>query len=526
MFNSEDSTQHVGSRLKDYFGRRTPWQRRLWNVGTALALMETIEAAEHFRNGHLNAGSFKDLTGSLKAKLGKDPGTGGGDVRRHMQLILDSIGSNDRALAELRYLVEPVHRKYMERWRRAVEGEHSYGPEYVSRTLGSHLLDAGFSQEQLHRWISSLEHDARILSLTDLFDEADALVARPVAMYEVLVPVAAIPKRSAMPLEWHDAAEVNSWLRTRAGDPSDVRQNGGFIFRIDERDSWAAVERARDRITSMTARIAVGLPGMPVFAVHNQAWVAGKDVAYSFSSPGRQVDVHSLDRQQALFSHGHPGLEDPMASALELLASLETGTPGTAVASGWAAIEILLSRPDSANATAADELALLVACSFPRAELTTLSYRYADSHDDEVSEELRAATSNRHRAATMANAITAGIVQPLPNLSDNAAIQRMRDVLTKPNETLGRIRGYASEAFRRLYRQRNLVLHSGDRESVALRPVLRTVPPLVGAGIDRIVHAALDSPPQRAVDLVARASTEIALVGTSEGTHIVDLLDA
>ena len=51
MFKTEDSTRYVASRLLDYFGRRMPWQRRLWNVGSILALNETIEAAELVRRG-------------------------------------------------------------------------------------------------------------------------------------------------------------------------------------------------------------------------------------------------------------------------------------------------------------------------------------------------------------------------------------------------------------------------------------------------------------------------------------------
>ena len=81
MFKAEDLTQHVASRLLDYFGRRTPWQRRLWNIGSILALNETIEAAELVRRGHLTSGSFRDLANSLKKKLGRDPGIGGPDLR-------------------------------------------------------------------------------------------------------------------------------------------------------------------------------------------------------------------------------------------------------------------------------------------------------------------------------------------------------------------------------------------------------------------------------------------------------------
>lgn len=277
---------------------------------------------------------------------------------------------------------------------------------------------------------------------------------------------------------------------------------------------------------SFAARVAVGLPGDLVFTTQSDAWIAGKEKPFGFSSPRRQVDIHSLSRQDALFAVDAPGLEQKMSSALELLAALETGSPGTAVASGWAAVETLLSRSRTANVGAADDLAVLVACSFPRAELTTLSFRYAESHDDGITEQLDASGSNRDRAAAFADAVKDEIVQPLREPSDAAALARMTEVLSAPNQTLDRIRGYASEAFRRLYRQRNLVLHAGNIESIALRPVLRTVPPLVGAGIDRIVHAALATPPQPAADLVARAAAELALVGTPSGVHIVDLLGA
>jgi hypothetical protein len=527
MFKTEDSTLRVASRLLDYFGRRTPWQRRLWNVGSILALNETIEAAELVRRGHLTSGSFRDLANSLKKKLGRDPGVGGPELRRRLQQTLADVETDDRALSELTYLADKTRSGYLERWHREVGTEHKHGAEYVSRILGAHLLDAGFSPEHLHRWVSALQHDAdRILDIPDLFSDAADLMNRPSFRYEVLVPMIAIPKRLALPAEWLDAPAVSNWLQERAGDPSGIRQNGGFIFRIKEKDPWAAVERAGDLMRSLAARLAVGLPGDRVFTPQREAWIAGKDRPFGFSSPRRQVDIHSLSRQEALFTVDMPNIEQQMSSAFELLAALETSTPGTAVASGWAAVETLLSRSSAVNVSAADDLALLVACSFPRAELTTLSFRYSQAHQDGITEQLEATASNRDRAAVFSDAIQAGQLQDLPGSSDAAALARMSELLEAPNQTLDRIRGYASEAFRRLYRQRNLVLHAGTIESVALRPVLRTVPPLVGAGIDRIVHAALDSPSQSAASLVARASAEIVLVGTPSGVHVIDLLDA
>lgn len=527
MFKSEDSTERVATRLRDYFGRRTPWQRRLWNVGSVLALNETIEAAEQYREGHLRQGSLRDLSDSLKKKVGRDPGVGGPELRRRLQHVLGEIESDDRALGELQLLTRKAQLGYLERWHLVVQEENDLGPEYMSRILASHLLDSGFSPEHLHRWISALQHDSsKSLDVAGLLAEAADLSARPIVQFDVLVPMFAIPKAFTLPAEWLGAKEVTVWLQTNAGNPEGVRQNGGFLFVIRDRDPWAAVERAGDMVRSLGARVAVGLPGQQSFSWHSEAWVSGKASPFGLSTPRRQVDVHSLNRQNALFAFGLPGLGQQASSALELLAALETSTPGTALASGWAAIETLLSRSSAANVSAADDLALLVACSFPRAELTTLSYRYADAHDDAITEQLEAAHSNRDRAAAFADAVMAGTTQLPPGLSDAAALARMTELLNTPLQTLDRIRGYVSEAFRRLYRQRNLVLHAGTIESVALRPVLRTVPPLVGAGIDRIVHAALATPPQSAADLVARASAEITLVGTPSGVHVVDLLGA
>ena len=62
-------------------------------------------------------------------------------------------------------------------------------------------------------------------------------------------------------------------------------------------------------------------------------------------------------------------------AALELVEPLDTGPAGLAVAGGWAAIEALLSAPGESRSNAAGRLATIVVLSYPRAELTTLSYR-------------------------------------------------------------------------------------------------------------------------------------------------------
>lgn len=206
------------------------------------------------------------------------------------------------------------------------------------------------------------------------------------------------------------------------------------------------------------------------------------------------------------------------------MAPLETGAPGAAVAGGWAAIEAVLARPDANNVEAATDMAALVACSLPRAELTPLAYAYVRDHDDDLADVLADSTPNHVKCRKLADAIAAGHPIRYADPSDAAALERIREILTEPGTTLSRVRGYVDTALRRLYRQRNLVLHAGKTDSVAMTSTLRMAPPLVGAGLDRLVHAALTSDDFNELHLVARAHAELRLAGSPGGSHVADLL--
>ena len=203
---------------------------------------------------------------------------------------------------------------------------------------------------------------------------------------------------------------------------------------------------------------------------------------------------------------------------------METGAPGTAIAGGWAALEAVLARPATSGREIAQDFAVLVACSFPRAELTPLTYAYTAENDDPLSEELRRAPSKLERCALLGTAIERGTPVYFQAPSDQAALERVRAILDDPSGVLRRVATYVDEAMQRLYRQRNLVLHAGTTDSVAMSSTLRTAPPLVGAGLDRLVHDALatgDSDPLR---LVARARTALEHCGHEGGAKPWDLL--
>jgi hypothetical protein len=171
---------------------------------------------------------------------------------------------------------------------------------------------------------------------------------------------------------------------------------------------------------------------------------------------------------------------------------------------------------------AGDRMAALVACSFPRAELTTLSYEL-EEQGGVLSTELKGCLSNRDRCQVLVREIEAGANLIFPRASDRAALERLRLLLDSPGYVLKDIEARITESFRRLYRNRNIVLHGGKTDAVGLRACLRISAPLVGAGLDRIAHAAYTealSP----LELAARARIRLDSLDSAAAVPPIDLL--
>ena len=150
-----------------------------------------------------------------------------------------------------------------------------------------------------------------------------------------------------------------------------IRQDGGFLFRIDAVDPDAAVARVSEVVDRIAARVVVGT--RRDLMLLGRVWIKGETKKYRLNRVRRGVWVEALERENELYDAHSTGRID---AAIELLSHLQSSSPAAAVAGGWAAIEALLSEPDD-RAGAADRLAMLVACSYPRAELTVLSYDLA-----------------------------------------------------------------------------------------------------------------------------------------------------
>jgi hypothetical protein len=177
-----------------------------------------------------------------------------------------------------------------------------------------------------------------------------------------------------------------------------------------------------------------------------------------------------------------------------------------------------------ADVLAADRLAALVACSWPRAELTTIARNRMWKVKDGFSSELERLATNKDRCDRLVVELRAQRSLTYPFRSDHAAAHRMEHLLGDPASVLNDVRGHARESVRRLYRQRNLVLHGGRTRGVALEATLRTVAPLVGAGLDRIVHAYLTANADP-LQTAARAEFELQRAGLPGAPTITALLE-
>lgn len=506
-------------RLLEFVSPEPPWNRSLWSIGLVLGLEELHEACSLLRSGTLSDGSVKRICSSVQRKAGRDPALTTPE-KNHLRQQISSVPKADgpahHTVAQMAALFDT---DYLQRWSRVV-ARPDFTVELFARSVASHLLDRGFSSEHLWKLIKGHMRSVTPVTLTDLCEDLQQELTRsPARPFEVLLAFHRAPDTAqGVPPDWLQADAVTRWLTSHGFDTANVRAQSGAVLTVEARDSAAAAQAAReisDRFAAR-ARIATGKPleRLPYL------WVAGDGAPALHAGQSRGVRVKELDRENRIFTP--TSTLDNVDAAIELLAHLEESSPPAAIAGGWGAVEGLLADPGD-RATAADNLAALVACSFPRAELTTLAYR-ASREDRSIAQRLDGAASNRDRSRIVADMIVHSQFPQLRTTANQAAADRMRRLLADPSQQLITIKEAISDSFHRLYRQRNIILHAGRLDSVSLKASLRTVAKLAGAGMDRITHGHYVQN-MRPLELVARADLSISLIDRQSALECVDLLE-
>jgi hypothetical protein len=493
-----------------------------------LTLKELHEAGPWVDAQVLSPAAVQWLCGDLQRLAGDDCGIGGPEVRRHLRDVLRSdLSEHSRHRRRLHQLISLIDESYLDRWATAADSSRGVSAERLARAVTAHLLDIGYSMGYLHQVVR--QHTAASATVGDLLRKAARLSDASSQRFEVLVPFLAVPQQQALAEslpEWRSGTQVREWLTHQVAGES-VRQNGAFLYSVQAMDPYAAGYKAMalvDRLLtrrSFTRRNRSGLK--PVGRLR----VAGLDEWLPLELPSRGVDVLSLQKERTLYRVTGDDLLD---SALELAGPLNRGASGAAVAGGWAALESLLYHPGDQSdrrdgrVIAAVRMAVIVTCSWPRAELTALAHAHQPEVPDVLATRLAAAETNRERALAVATALHAGRPLATRKAADVAAEARATSLLASPRQSLKGARAVVEGSLRRLYRQRNIVLHGGSTLGVALDATLRTAAPLVGAGLDRIAYAYLTGG-TLPLALSARAEISLGLVGGLGTLPVTDLLE-
>jgi hypothetical protein len=511
----------IAARLLEFFDWHTLWHRSLWNPGLVMMLKEVLEASEAAQNNILSEDALNLCASSAIRVAALDPGVGNRKLLKALQEALHPrLRYNGLDYAALAELANTLERDYLVNWAAYLASEDiAPNPERAARGIAAHLLDLGFSSDYLHRWWTfQTRYDRGQLSLADIVTRAEELTKAGNRTFEVLIAFDEItPERFGRPNGWIEADAVTVWLKAHNFSTINIRQLGGVVLQIEARDGGAAADAAFEAFQGLAAR-AVIATGRELRQLR-RVWVSGQREPYQVQDRNRGVNVRALVRQDVVYRRSIN--KDGVDAAFEMLAPLQRGSSAEAIAAGWAAIEALLSEPNDRGG-AADRLAALVACSFPRAELTQLSYNI-EKVDPLMARALAGVADNRGRCEIVARSLLEGEAIASSGVADEAAIERARRILNKPAEALQDVQTHVSLAFRRVYRQRNLVLHGGKTDAVALRTCLRTAAPLVGAGMDRLAHGYYV---QHVLPLVtaARARIALTLTGPHNAIGVIDLL--
>ncbi|UXY24943.1 hypothetical protein N8I84_41625 (plasmid) [Streptomyces cynarae] len=326
--------------MSDFFtDEGTPWARRLWDIGSVLALEELWEAGYWQAHGVLSQAACDWQRIQLNALIGPDRGLGDRDLRRELTgLLKNSLPDPSPERRRLKEIIGHVRSGYLERWAAAVNVpvDERVKPERFSRTVASHLLDLGYSASHLKAWAKDL-YDARATT-ADIADSAAALALTPTRSYEVLVALEKVPQRQlAEPLEhWYDKGKVIAWLREHGHDTAGVRPGGGFVYRFTALDAFSAAEQARQMLERMTARSQFLRRDRGGVAPLPHIWVAGHARAIPLDPPARGADVLTLVNEGHLYQVA--GTRRRIDDALELAAAVNRGPMAPAVAGPGPAI--------------------------------------------------------------------------------------------------------------------------------------------------------------------------------------------
>jgi hypothetical protein len=155
----------VRARMIDFFTLGgLPWPRRLWDVGSLLALQELLEATSWARHRVLSPAAVDWQRHQLAKVIGPDIGLGAKELRTDLTTLLrHPLPDPSPAHRRLREVIDLARGGYLARWAAAaaLSPEQRPRPERLARMVAAHLLDLGYDASHLAACMLRLALGAR-----------------------------------------------------------------------------------------------------------------------------------------------------------------------------------------------------------------------------------------------------------------------------------------------------------------------------------------------------------------------------
>lgn len=525
-----EKLEGIVPRMLELTSRTTPWHRRDWRAGT-LELVE--EALNESRIPGTSEVALKELRGHMSKALGSDMGVP--PIQKNLNKIMQNIdsasnkNSHDVQLAEKH--AQDLKETYLQNWADIFDCPSKAGGldiEGTAKRIISHLLYCGVPAPSIYSVIHDYKTEDGRYEFSTLLRELDKKIKSDAKNFSFAIPVDRAPDflhSPTPPREWLSAKQLKQWKHKHAPQAKTERHQGGFILTVQARDVNEAANQAQQLLSQLSFKFESGSENR--FSILPIMWSKEKRNSFPTRRGIQPLKLRAFQRADALHDLE---IGTKPRNILAIIEPLQTNNPHVALVNGWVAIESLLVDSGEDDRIGAERMARVVAASYFRTEMTWLAKNYADRYKEKCS---IAAQIKNEEASIIRSKLMEGVILERKDFDlldhvDRLAIEKMQEAFNNPNRIFDRMSEILQREFQRLYRKRNLIVHSGRAVGNGIESITDKVIPLLINGIDQLLIASIqhEMDPKNLAASVAFKSLHLDRAGNSKKYTLLDLLEA
>ncbi|MFI5504697.1 hypothetical protein ACFLIN_04985 [Corynebacterium kutscheri] len=515
-------------RMLELTSRTTPWHRRDWRAGT-------LELVEETLNEVLIPGTrekaLTELRGHMVDAL-KDPGVSKiqKSIITCVQHMSPTSGPDSHYVQLAQYHAQDLKQTYLQNWADIFDAPHQAGQldvEGTAKRIVSHLLYCGVSASSVYKVIHDRKTALEEYEFSSVLRELDRKTKAKAKDFSFAVPVDRAPDflySSPQPSRWLSPKQFKEWKHKNAPQAESVRHHGGFILTVCARDVNEAADEAQRLLSQLSFKFQSGSDNG--FSVLPIMWSKEKGNSFPTRRISKPLKLRAFQRADVLH---HLEISPQARNILAIIEPLQTNDSHVAIVNGWMALESLLVDSNEDDRIGAERMARVVAASYFRTEMTWLARNYAEIYKNKclIAKQIKNSEASIERAKLMAKAIQEEKDFSLLSQSDQLAIQKMLEVLADPSAVFDRTYKILRREFQRMYRKRNLIVHSGRAVEKGIESIADKVVPLLINGIDQLLIANIQHglDPKTLAASVEFKALHLAQSGNSDSYSILDLLE-